>query len=296
MVSDRPRPRRIPSAVQAHSDHEGKGFSVLICIVVSLLPLALYLFWLAGLNRRDRPVMIDGVWEAIALLFALSGFLLYAGPRLLEVLYECEVSSISLEEESQGPFEDAYFRWSVIWVVYHVAVVALGFLLVLSRRGRRGIYNVDLEQFRHALSHTLEELGLAMRHQGNTVYLLDGRAAQADGPQPAIAAAPASTAIQVEEPRPLEAPRVEAASDLPAGELRLEVFPALCHVTLHWRGGDRALQTGVEKALLKNLEYAVAMENPAAGWFLGISSLLFGALFMMAAMWIFTLVFPRRGL
>jgi hypothetical protein len=65
-------------------------------------------------------------------------------------------------------------------------------------------------------------------------------------------------------------------------QLRLKFFP-LCHVTLH-RGGDRAANRR-RKALMKNLN-TPWLENPAAGWFLGISVCL-RPLFMMAAMWIF---------
>ncbi|MND05587.1 hypothetical protein D3C83_264670 [compost metagenome] len=62
---------------------------------------------------------------------------------------------------------------------------------------------------------------------------------------------------------------------------------------MHWRQGDQAFIDGFEAALARNLAGAAAVDNPAANWFLGISSLLFGGLFMLIAIWVFGQVFPR---
>lgn len=270
---------------------------MLTCLVLSLFPLALYLFFLAGLNRRDRPALVHGVWEAVGLLFGLSGFLLVAGPTLLNFLYIRDVASISLDEEGDAPFDDAWLRWCLIWAAYYLAVVGFAVWLILSRRQRRGIYNVDLEQFRQALNQSLEELSLAARYEETTLYLYSVSEAGRIESSEAIAATPPGGAIRIGSALAVQSAALPLDGEFAVkGELRLEAFPALCHVTLHWRRGEPAFRKEVEQALMKNLEYGVAGDNPAAGWFLGISSLLFGALFMMVALWVFTLFFPRRGI
>ena len=71
-------------------------------------------------------------------------------------------------------------------------------------------------------------------------------------------------------------------------EVEVEPFPALCHVTLHWDQYTPQLRRDIEKELQTRLEYAVPDDNPATGWFLGVSGLIFGM--MVTAMLTFMLV------
>ena len=171
----------------------------LICLAVSLFPLALYLFFLSGLNRRDHPVLLHGLWEVLALFFALSGFLLWTGPQLMKDLYEHELAAVPLEQDSEGPFEDILFKWRVIWMLYYLAVVTLAAMFALGRWRHRGIYNVDMEGFREGLIKTLDEAGVTSRAEGSTLYLY-----------------------------PASAPPAESTSDTgsPTAVLAFEVFPA----------------------------------------------------------------------
>jgi hypothetical protein len=61
-------------------------FQVLLTFIVSLFPLAVYCLILAGINRRDRPLVVRGVWDFAGVLAALSGILLWTGPVLLQHL------------------------------------------------------------------------------------------------------------------------------------------------------------------------------------------------------------------
>jgi hypothetical protein len=264
-------------------------------LLVSLFPLAIYLFFLAGLNRRDRPVMLHGAWEAVALLFAISGFLLYTAPGLLNDLYNGELLQWPIELTDEKTFDAIYSRWLLIWVVYYVAVVALAAMLPLKRLRCRGIYNVDLEGFRAGLVRTLEELALTSRAEGSTLFL-----APAAPMLPQNPVVPESTEMGViaaaHVPRP--APATASADGGPVGTvaiLRFDVFPTLSHVSLCWVDADAAFRAAFEATLMRNLEQAVAHDNPSANWFIGVGSLLFGALFMLIALFAFGKFLPRRG-
>jgi hypothetical protein len=50
--------------------------------LVFLFPLGVYLLVLATINRRERPLMIAGTFDALLLSFGLSGILLWVGPAL----------------------------------------------------------------------------------------------------------------------------------------------------------------------------------------------------------------------
>src|SRR5262245_15833948 len=57
-----------------------KAFAMVFAGVFCLTPLAMYLLWLAAVNRRDRPTVVSGVWDFIALVAGLSGFLIFGAP------------------------------------------------------------------------------------------------------------------------------------------------------------------------------------------------------------------------
>src|SRR5277367_1951255 len=59
-----------------------------LIFMVFFLPLSLYFFYLAALNRAPRAVIVSGVWDTVGVLGALSGFLLIGGPAILSGLYE----------------------------------------------------------------------------------------------------------------------------------------------------------------------------------------------------------------
>lgn len=256
-----PVPLEWPHSLQSRA----RSSLVLLNLFVSLCPLTIYLFMLGGINRRERPVIISGVWEVAGLLFAFSGFALFTGPRLLNQLYIGELNSIPLDEVSDQRHEAVWQRWVGIWIVYYLLLLCLIPVLLFARRNVRGIYNVDLEQFRHSLFQTLNEMNLAAEHHRNTLSLF-----------------PLEDPGRSPEPPPLAA-------------FQLNVFPAFCHVSLHWHSAPAGLQRDFEAALESNLASAAAMDNPAAGWFLGAASLLFGALFMILATMVFARFFPRRG-
>src|SRR5262249_41959674 len=56
----------------------------------------------------------------------------------------------------------------------------------------------------------------------------------------------------------------------PLGELELDPFGAMRHVTLRWRGVDRVLRRDIEAELAKVLAEVESPENPLAGWFMTV--------------------------
>ena len=68
----------------------------------------------------------------------------------------------------------------------------------------------------------------------------------------------------------------------------------MCHVTLHWDNFGLEVRRQVEADLEKSLEGAAPLENPAAGWFLNISGMIFGSFFMLALAVVVVMVFVRR--
>ena len=76
-------------------------------------------------------------------------------------------------------------------------------------------------------------------------------------------------------------------------ELRVDTFAAFCHVTLHWDRYSPQMRRDIESELARTLQHAAPPENPAAGWFLGFSGLVFGTVTMAAILFV-VLIYTRR--
>jgi hypothetical protein len=86
---------------------------------------------------------------------------------------------------------------------------------------------------------------------------------------------------------------------LPGGpryaEVGVDPFAAFCHVTLHWESYTPALRREIEDRLAHELrDGAVPDVNPAAGWFMGFSGMIFGAITLLAAFFVVLFVFGRQ--
>ena len=62
--------------------------------------------------------------------------------------------------------------------------------------------------------------------------------------------------------------------------VNLDPFPAMRNVTLRWWTLHPTAREDVEAELAKLLPELITPDNPAAGWFLTVSSCLFGAVFL----------------
>jgi hypothetical protein len=149
------------------------------------MPLAVYFFVLAQLNRRPHPVFVSGGWDFAGVLFALSGFLLLGGPFIMATLNQ-DLRDVwvwtphrSLEGLFEGLSEGWYYLRLAIWALYFLAMAG-GSIFLLRRRSKiTSVYNVASEVFDHSLEEVLNQIQIPWRRSGNRVFL--GLTTLADG-------------------------------------------------------------------------------------------------------------------
>jgi hypothetical protein len=146
------------------------SFILVVCLagVFCLGPLVFYFLWLAGINRRDRPTVVAGPWDFVALLCGLSGFVLFGGALLLSLLQS------NARFWMRGNFEalrEAWGQeqttWTLIVLGYLFVVVGGTVLALLSRRCTLVVYNVDPGQFETMLAELFEQMGRPIERRGN---------------------------------------------------------------------------------------------------------------------------------
>jgi hypothetical protein len=246
--------------------------AILLAVLAFLCPLGIYCFFLASINQRSRPLMVSGRWDAVGLLFAMSGFVLITLPTLIAELYARLLGVIV----SLFVFDP----WSTLWIAYYLAVLSGGWLMTVWRASTTEIYQVDPALFARILEGTLAALGLAAVRDNNRLILTKATKSDA-GENTGITQLPAPSA-----PPALPAERL--------GVLQVDVFPAMCHVTLRWGQCSAELRRDIERELEKALVVAAPDENPAAAWFLSVSGLIFGALTMVVVTFVALIVLGRR--
>src|SRR5262245_20565241 len=256
---------------------------VLITLLVSLLPIAVYCLVLSSINRRSEPLLVRGVWDFAGVLFAASGMALWAVPAMLVTLHERSFEH-SLAGESTRSFEELLRQWWIIWAAYFALVVGGGLFLLWLRKPTTAIYTVQTDLVPHLLATTLQRLGYDFAQNAQHQFLI------------APAKTLASTAITT--------PEVISTSDVfqpttdagPPYSAAVEVQPlaSMCHATLHWYDPAPSVRLEIEEELRKQLAGAGSAENSAAIWQLGVSILLFGALFLSVLFFILAGFYPRH--
>jgi hypothetical protein len=138
-------------------------------------PLTLYLFWLAYLNRRERPTVVASTWDLVALLAGLSRFIITGSGLLLTAVV------VRATLWSGNTFEEIRESWGreqgVWWIALVVYLAALGLAVGLSLAARRRelvAYNVDLSAAEEALVRVLNELQLSAKRVGHLWSDCDG--------------------------------------------------------------------------------------------------------------------------
>jgi hypothetical protein len=257
---------------------------ILYAFLIFLFPLALYCLALAHLNRSRRPVLVSGVWDCIGMLFGLVGFLLWTVPTLLAIV---AVRFIVFLPGSDDPEVAELWVWT-LYTLYYGAVVAGALLLLALRRHKTAIYNVDTDRFGERLAVALADLGLDCIEESGRLTIAPVEA-MTSVPTDAISAEFMHTALG----RPTKRLHVPPGGPRYA-EVRVEAFPTLCHITLHWDSYAPLLRRTIESQLARSLEHAAAPDNPAAGWLLGFSGLIFGTVTMSAILFVVLLYWRLR--
>jgi hypothetical protein len=277
---------RPQAALQFLTTHP-KGSSLIL--LAFLLPLTLYLLALGLINRRQHPLLVSGVWDAIGLVFAASGFLFFGGPAIFTSLEErWRMWWLLGQSRSAAASDDTWPLWAILAVAYFVlVVVGVGFFLY-RRRHWTAIYHCDPGAVIHSLGDICEGLGLHPVRSGNLFLFGIGVGKAAEAP-------PASEAIQGPHYRPA-APRgvmtaralqlaQRAGRDLAAQATILEVVPfrVFRHVTLRWDPADSLLRQEIESGLAERLADSDEPPSAVSGWLLLIGSTLLAFLSAAAA-------------
>ncbi len=240
----------------------------LFAFLAFLLPVGIYCFVLAAINRRPRPLIVRGSWDAIGLAFAVSGFFLATVPALASQFYDHVLGAPDLGI--------GVWTW---WLAYFVLIVVGGIVMILARSHKTMIYNVDAELFAATAQQTFAALGLATKLDRNRLILTPLVPEGSEEP---------STAVTGTRPR-----TATASADRRYAELAIESFAAMCHVTLHWGPCTPHLRAELERELDKNLESAAPLDNAASGWFVSISGMIFGAVLVVLAMLVVMIALSR---
>ncbi|MCS6865355.1 MAG: hypothetical protein NZS48_09880 [Gemmata sp.] len=142
-------------------------FAVLLIGLVCSIPLAMYLFWLANLTRRDRPTLLNGPQDFAALVAGLSGYILAGGGLLLTLLqtnfrYWMRGNMEALREV----WIQEKMSWILLVVAYLLAVVGTIVVTYLGRRYSLVIYNIEPAVFEGVLREVFDHLGRPLERQG----------------------------------------------------------------------------------------------------------------------------------
>jgi hypothetical protein len=286
------------------------------------MPLAVYLFVLAQLNRRPHPVVVSGTWDFAGILFALSGFLLLGGPFIMATINQdwrdfwVSTPLRSFEGLSGG----WYYLRLLIWGLYFLTVAAGSILLLRWRSKVTSIYNVSAEAFNQSLAESLDRLQFPWRRSRNRVYIgrpnfTDGQPLQgnrgseiehqateiAEKPENSISVASVFSGA----PGRIFDPQSTAAvarytndsqdSQDAKSVLEIDPFPAMHHVTLRWPTESGALRSEVEASLAKVLANVETTYNPAAVWLMSAATVLLSAVSFGLIIMILFVIFVFYG-
>ena len=255
------------------------GSGCLIC----LMPLAIYLLFLAYLNQRQRPTLMSGPWDFACVLLGLSGFLLVGGPIILS-LFDSTLRShlFSGNFEQMGKAWDANSKiWSMIAASYFALLICCVVLFLLMRRRVTIVYNIDTAILESTVVAAIDALGLPWQRVVGG-FQIGGRVAKKrpilddDEPGEKKAADP--------KPRPTIALAGQTAF------LRIDAFPAFQHATLRWSDYDPLLRTEIETELDKVFQQAESPPNAAGGWLMTAAISLFFVMLVWMGFIIFWIV------
>ena len=251
-----------------------RDFAIAICALLAfLLPIGFYCLILASVNRRGKPLIVSGVWDSIGLLFAVSGFFLATMPMLVSEFY---FRTFTLA--GSGEFLALWLQHWILWLVYFLLLISGSALMVLWRANKTMIFNVQPELFPKALERAFANAGICITRRKERRLILAP-----------LSESQESTAISEAALKP-----AGALEDSRTAELEIDSFSSMCHITLHWGNQAPEVRRQIENELEKSLDAAAPLDNPAAGWFLNISGLIFGTLLMVALAFVALIVMSRR--
>jgi hypothetical protein len=267
----------------------------LILFLAFTFPLAIYCLILATINRRRQPLLVSGVWDFVGVLFGGSGFLFVVGPAILSSSSERwrDFWKWGENPSSVAATEATARIWQAAFVVYFLGVVLGAAFLLWVRRSTTSIYNIVPPVLDDVLGQTLDALGLTWTRVGQRWIVVGSGQNEARPVQAAVAELPTERgnwSDRAEEQPAGTVPRLMEGTT----QITVEAFAALRHVTLRWDPPQSSVREEIEAGLEKNLSRIHSRDNPAAMWFLAISSSLMCLTFFGLLLLILAMLF-RRG-
>ena len=246
------------------------GTGSLLC----LMPLALYLLFLASLNHRRRPTWMSGRWDFTALLLGLSGFLLLGGPLMVTL-----IDSTWRGMLFGGNFDrhrsawDANSRiWSVTAVGYLLALIGFVVYVMNRRESVAVVYNIDLPSINGLIARAAGKLGLTAREvPGGWEF---SRSLSSGG---------------------LDLDLVQLRGQRTAGRLSVDAFDAFRNVTMRWSNCDPKVRLAIDDEIRGMCDQAESVENAAAGWLMTAAVTTFVVMLFWMGFLVYTLLFKQKG-
>lgn len=136
--------------------------------VVCIGPLAIYLCWLASVNRRPTPTVVSGPWDFARLYAALSGCVLVGGAVLLSLVQgDGRLLARGDWTQVRAHWEDDRVNWTLAMVGYLTLVVGVAALVAAGRSRTLCVYNVSPADAERVIEESLEKAGLPTVRHGN---------------------------------------------------------------------------------------------------------------------------------
>lgn len=255
-------------------------------LLAFFFPLAIYLLVLGFLNRRRHSLLVSGIWDGVALLFGVSGFLLFAGPAVLSALSE-KWRMFWLFGKGEAPLTGAdgvWQFWVFLSVLYFVLILVGTAYFFWRQRRLTAVYNAEVEQVENALAEICERLDIhPVRSGGLFLFGLSlGGAPERRGSNVERIQAPhyLPTAVRVAGSIARETPSASAGatSDRIVLEqsaiLEVDGFPLMRHVTLRWDPVDSPLRQVLETELSHRLFVTSTDDNALGNWLITLGSIL----------------------
>lgn len=141
--------------------------AICLCGVFCLIPLAMYLLYMAQLTRRDHPVPVSGSWDFAGLVLGLSGFIVFGGGLLLTLFQS------NFRYWMRGNVEALRAAWvqeRVTWMLlvgfYLTLVLGWAALTFAVRRRSLVVYNVEPAALETTLLEVFDQLGRPIERRG----------------------------------------------------------------------------------------------------------------------------------
>jgi hypothetical protein len=234
-----------------------------LIILIFLLPLAIYSFILATLNRGKRSVLVSGPWDMAGVLFGVSGFLIVGGPAALSSMYDqwrlfWLIGSYHRLREIRAD----WYGWLLLFAAYFIFMLTLSAWLIVQARFRTSVYNVDTGRFEQFLFRALDRIGCTWTPMRARNIILGSVSSESAGDERADSASVAASAASATQASPL------AVQAFAAPILQWRPFEWGYHVALIWQGVDDDLRRQIEDGLAEELRCAIPLANPFGKFFL----------------------------